>query len=748
MKCTTTKPCDVVSLSDATMYGDVFFYCISKFTPTRTFEISLTVLYDIQSSNLNTFKFFCEFFLMSEFCLNDISSCSLYHENVNCESSTEKLKSFNTQPIVANRVAKIKFKKRKFSVRAKSSDTSYRLKKLAKPKNYILLENFKEKLKNIDMIRTEIFVENLMQCKIKPVIMLQTIRTEKKRKKKARFLNRLKRANCLVSQCLMNAMMVAEPRGYKSDSHNRTSKTLKTQDVIENHVESFETFTYSTTEKTPNQTVKERIDDTNCKIISSQERLEMNSSSRKIIGANLNTVMDENYQLNFKGQFANEEVMMSHEDFLTSTLTVENLSDCKSFDSQSDRTISNLLAKRSFNEDNSKEFFTQHQSKSDLNDRSKTESLSSSILSEKYLSSSLNEDFYDFSPKNVLSGHSEENKSSDQFSENIHQKARNDSNPNIPLKSDNNNCENSTEVISEIHDQIKHADLSSNDEIESTKKSFPMLNETSLDESKEKFETIHEKFHSPLENTHPSNTLKEDNLVETTDILSKSHLTAYNEESQEKCDSEKEVNEIITHGSSNTEEDKHNLSDYILKQYSTDIIDKNSLTEGTKIVEGAKSAKSLTINFLPVIALREFTKDDINYKKSIEELIHVEKFGFDKVYVVRKLNREEDLKNFCRDSVSKRSKLFMKGKDGSLAVKKLPLSALKEFCGPKHQTNLKEREIFQNDMKDEKFTVQKLENITETQIKTQFLAIDLTVVKDSEDKAEFNVKKISKKQTE
>lgn len=161
------------------------------------------------------------------------------------------------------------------------------------------------------------------------------------------------------------------------------------------------------------------------------------------------------------------------------------------------------------------------------------------------------------------------------------------------------------------------------------------------------------------------------------------------------------------------------------------------------------SASNPTRIFMPLIALREFSKYDEDYNKLVEVLVRVTKSQFDKVYIIRKLETEKDLQTFCNESVSKRSKLFLQhvkenSVDGPIDVQRLALSDLKNYCGNCQKTTLAEEygNAQKIDITHEMFTVQRIEKAAEKELENQFLALDIEVSENSEDETKFIVNKV------
>lgn len=152
----------------------------------------------------------------------------------------------------------------------------------------------------------------------------------------------------------------------------------------------------------------------------------------------------------------------------------------------------------------------------------------------------------------------------------------------------------------------------------------------------------------------------------------------------------------------------------------------------------ADNRRSTTPLFTPVIALRKYRKSDFN--KAIEVLVHVTKSHFDQIYVIRKLETENALHDFCRERVSNRSKLFqVDAMDKSIEVKKLPLSDLKKHCIKGHKTYLRESQDVSSKISNQTFTVQRVDGVFKQRVQSDFLSLDIEVAQGSSNK--FNVTK-------
>lgn len=143
------------------------------------------------------------------------------------------------------------------------------------------------------------------------------------------------------------------------------------------------------------------------------------------------------------------------------------------------------------------------------------------------------------------------------------------------------------------------------------------------------------------------------------------------------------------------------------------------------------------------IALREFMEDDLKMNNDLDIFVRVSKPDFDKIYVVRKLEGDESLQDFCKSDISKRSKLFkLKNSQSNeeIQVRKLPLDKLKNLCGVEHKSDILEFELLPHIAK-ETFTIQRLNQVSRDVSFSQFQAMDINVVRSSTSTSKFKVLK-------
>lgn len=143
------------------------------------------------------------------------------------------------------------------------------------------------------------------------------------------------------------------------------------------------------------------------------------------------------------------------------------------------------------------------------------------------------------------------------------------------------------------------------------------------------------------------------------------------------------------------------------------------------------------------IALREFMEDDLKMNNDLDIFVRVSKPDFDKIYVVRKLEGDESLQDFCKSDISKRSKLFkLKNSQSNeeIQVTKLPLEKLKSLCGVEHKSDILEFELLPHIAK-ETFTIQRLNQVSRDVSFSQFQAMDINVVRSSTSTSKFKVLK-------
>lgn len=157
------------------------------------------------------------------------------------------------------------------------------------------------------------------------------------------------------------------------------------------------------------------------------------------------------------------------------------------------------------------------------------------------------------------------------------------------------------------------------------------------------------------------------------------------------------------------------------------------LAQDNLLVRKKRSSSEEFHSFRTTIALREFIEEDLKFSNDLDIFVRVSRPDFGKIYVVRKLEDNESLKEFCKNDISKRSKLF---KLQNTHVKKLPLDALKRFCGVKHESNLVELKL--SHISEGTFTIQKLDQVSGF---SQFIAMDINVVRSSSNILNFKVLK-------